>query len=754
MTKQFVGSCVLAAGLSLVTVLAVTSLEAQVIWDGGDGSWNSANWNGGLTAEEVFGRTNGLEVGGSELSDIVNVESGNVTYDPNASGDFRFRSGGPDAAGGTLNLSGGASLSMNSASDVDGKWTQFDGAALNLDNATLRRTRSGSSDSGGALIFGSWRSYENQVIDVSLANGATLDNHGQVWFGAWDDNAPGLSVNMTIDNGNLDLQGGWDAGLGPNGADADLVFINGVVDADPITGGGVPKNERYSVNFTGPGSIRVSEAGILHAIQDEYGDYNNSDFDQVSYQDLWNRGILQAHGYSGRQGAKFDGFFAVQGQVVGGQVDGDEYVLTSNVTTPTPIAWDGGDGAWNSDNWNGGQSAVDVMGRHNGLEIGSGEIGFDVSLSGGNVTYDPNTHGDFRYRAGGTLNLSGGATLTLESSDAPDGSWTQFDGDALTIDNAVFRRTQSGDSQSGGAMILGSWRSYEDQSIEVNLTGGGGIDNHGQLWFGAWGDNAPGLEVTVTIDDGYLDLTGGDAYDLYTGEEPPVGPGNADLVLINGYENDQPKGEEYVINFVGPGSITVDKSGILNPVADGNEDDPASYGDTLTTLLSYEDLWDRGILRANDLSGLDGADFSEFFSTSGVLGEDDYMLVSLLAGGVDYDCNGDGILDVLDANCTPADQMDAFLEAAGLIRGDADGDGAVGFPDFVVVSNNYSAPGQYTDGDFDKDGTVQFGDFVILSNNYGQSSAAVAQAVPEPSSWGLLGIGVLLWGWRRRRHHG
>ena len=101
--------------------------------------------------------------------------------------------------------------------------------------------------------------------------------------------------------------------------------------------------------------------------------------------------------------------------------------------------------------------------------------------------------------------------------------------------------------------------------------------HHGQLWFGAWADNAAGLEVIMTIDDGHLDLTGGETYDLLVGVPAPVGPGNADLVFINGFENDAPKGENYVINFIGPGSITVDKAGIINAVADGNEDDPASW---------------------------------------------------------------------------------------------------------------------------------------------------------------------------------
>ena len=66
-----------------------------------------------------------------------------------------------------------------------------------------------------------------------------------------------------------------------------------------------------------------------------------------------------------------------------------------------------------------------------------------------------------------------------------------------------------------------------------------------------------------------------------------------------------------------------------------------------------------------------------------------------------YDCNGDGILTVLDANCAPAESLAETLAAANLIIGDANGDGEVQFADFVILSDNFGAAGQYTDGDFD-----------------------------------------------------
>ena len=101
------------------------------------------------------------------------------------------------------------------------------------------------------------------------------------------------------------------------------------------------------------------------------------------------------------------------------------------------------------------------------------------------------------------------------------------------------------------------------------------------------------------------------------------------------------------------------------------------------------------------------------------------------------DCNGDGVVDIKDANCTPLDKLDGFLASIHSLRGDADGDRVVQFPDFVILANNFDKSGQYTDGDFDKDGIVQFPDFVILANNFGKMGPA-ASPVPEPASGSLL----------------
>ncbi len=123
----------------------------------------------------------------------------------------------------------------------------------------------------------------------------------------------------------------------------------------------------------------------------------------------------------------------------------------------------------------------------------------------------------------------------------------------------------------------------------------------------------------------------------------------------------------------------------------------------------------------------------------------------LATGG---DCNGDGVVNIHDANCTPDGQLDAFLAALDppSLRGDADGDGEVQFSDFVILSENFGDSGGYTRGDFDKDGEIQFSDFVILSENFGLTGGAEAAAVPEPSAVALIGLGGVIVGLTRRRH--
>ena len=84
-------------------------------------------------------------------------------------------------------------------------------------------------------------------------------------------------------------------------------------------------------------------------------------------------------------------------------------------------------------------------------------------------------------------------------------------------------------------------------------------------------------------------------------------------------------------------------------------------------------------------------------------------------------------------------------------QGDIDGDGSVGFSDFLVLSDNFGESVEsHVQGDIDCSGDVQFADFLVLSNNFGTTVGATS-AVPEPSAGLLLGFGLMLSSALRRK---
>ena len=105
----------------------------------------------------------------------------------------------------------------------------------------------------------------------------------------------------------------------------------------------------------------------------------------------------------------------------------------------------------------------------------------------------------------------------------------------------------------------------------------------------------------------------------------------------------------------------------------------------------------------------------------------------------------------LSSDVPPEAMMTGGCEAIAEMRlsGDADGDGSVGFLDFLALANNFGSEGGFEDGDFNCSGSVDFQDFLALANSFGTSQAA--SSVPEPSSTLLFGFGALMLGLVRRR---
>jgi hypothetical protein len=336
------------------------------------------------------------------------------------------------------------------------------------------------------------------------------------------------------------------------------------------------------------------------------------------------------------------------------------------VVQPTDVdtvVWVGGaSGEWNDANaWknmttNAVGNALAILGQRNGsngmnsldpalsrarnIEIGGGAVvEYYFPLANATAT----SQSDFRVKQGSTLTIRDGAVLVQEvDSTYTESGWFEMDPSSLVLDGGTIRRTgeiaeeTAGEYDGNGVLIFGSYYANDNFNqlpppavIEVTIKNGGRIENTGTLWFGAEEDHPSDLQVGVTINGGMMDLTGGDNKPNIIGSLPIL----ADLAFFydydEGFDSDpffpRPKNEQYEINFTGNGSIVVDRAGIY--VYTQDEFGVWTGGDAPVT---YEHLWAEGILRANGLSGLDGASFDEFFTTSGVPGMGNYTLTSLV----------------------------------------------------------------------------------------------------------------------------
>jgi hypothetical protein len=508
-----------------------------------------------------------------------------------------------------------------------------------------------------------------------------------------------------------------------------------------------PKNEQWQINFTGPGSITVDSAGINVYRQDEFGVWTGGD--PVSYQDLWNQGILTAHGLSGVSGvtvpssindnnrmrvaANFNDFFTVTGTP-----GTDNYKLTSITPTLQEVEYVGTSGgqwsdanAWKNVTTNTTGDAATILGRANGsngmntTSLATSHARNITIPANTTVNYHGNMIGDLRMNQGSTLTIKqGGVWQQVTDGTFTENSWTQFDG-RLVLEGGTFRRSgESPAGDGGGLMMLGSYRddeSFEEiggpAKISVEITNGGRLENTGQLWFGADDEHSPDARASITINNGHMDLTGGTIP-----QSNSTLTVDADLAFFYDYSETalmRPKNEEWEINFTGPGSITVDSAGIN--VYRQDEFGVWTGGDP----VSYQDLWNMGILKANGLSGVTGvtvpsgindnnrmrqaANFSDFFTTVNSPGQDNYTLTSLI-----------------EATTPPG------------LTGDFNGNGVVDAADYVLWRNG--GPLQNEGGV--TPGTSSPEDYTTWRANFGKAAAgggaALAAAVPEPATCAML----------------
>ena len=121
----------------------------------------------------------------------------------------------------------------------------------------------------------------------------------------------------------------------------------------------------------------------------------------------------------------------------------------------------------------------------------------------------------------------------------------------------------------------------------------------------------------------------------------------------------------------------------------------------------------------------------------------DLLVTAIVDGGSidDFDVNTDGRLDSNDHSY--------WVEQLAKWRpGDADLDGSVSFPDFLLLSANFNSVGGWSRGDFDGNKQVDFGDFLILSTNYEVAHAATVSVPESNSPFALLAVLIYM----RKRH--
>ena len=341
----------------------------------------------------------------------------------------------------------------------------------------------------------------------------------------------------------------------------------------------------------------------------------------------------------------------------------------------------------------------------------------------------------------------------------------------------------------------------EQQSISINgygiTSGGGGINNNNWQQLsggGPWSGNGSSTHVAEVSLTGSLevgpgtDINMGNIYsftpttlgetledvtfeyhiaggDVVNGLIDYTGPHN-DVVLVvdeDGVFIQNQSTQDVTIN----GYAVVSQSGALDPGA------WTSFASTDTTFTeanaANNHITELNLSGSRVLEATSGAIPLGPIFTSGSEKDLTFMVniagVGPYTGLVEYDdgviqfggdlpgdCNGDGAVNAADLACVgDIAERDIVLAAIPTLPGDLDGNGDVGFQDFLVLSANFGQDGlNYTQGNIDLVGTVAFPDFLVLSTNFNKTAAG-ASPVPEPSSAGVIVLGTLFASLLRKR---
>jgi len=178
-----------------------------------------------------------------------------------------------------------------------------------------------------------------------------------------------------------------------------------------------------------------------------------------------------------------------------------------------------------------------------------------------------------------------------------------------------------------------------------------------------------------------------------------------------------------------------------------------SFGFPAATGADATDRWDGswgemfGSVRVSPLQGFiaEATNGEARFTTDGDFDGDNLLTVddidvlthAIAEQLVDrrYDLTQDGLVDAVDHSFW-------VTQLKGVLHGDANLDGAVGFDDFLALSNGFGAAGGWGTGDFSGDGLVVFDDYLMLSQNFGKTPSQLATA-PEPRGFAPFILPIL-----------
>ena len=223
-----------------------------------------------------------------------------------------------------------------------------------------------------------------------------------------------------------------------------------------------------------------------------------------------------------------------------------------------------------------------------------------------------------------------------------------------------------------------------------------------------------------------------------------------------------PRDFDYRYDFTTPFTYDPSQGNLLMDVVSFSGQDIAALDDQDSTMIAVytaDPLGEEGEILGAGLVAMflfDEGGIAGDFDGNGVLEANDIDLLSAeVRGGNNppsFDLNGDNLVNSGDRNVWVNELKKTYF-------GDADLNGEFNSGDFVAVfqageyEDGVAGNSSWSTGDWDGNADFDSGDFVVAfqAGGFEQGPRAAVPAVPEPASWVLLSIALLMAVHRRRR---